>query len=126
VDRTTHQHASAGVNLASVRCARNWLLTPTLAWDFISPTEPGYWEQLFTYLDYQRLPEADFVVGQTRYGTFGHDWRQVPINAWLDLMVDRELDREFGMAEVADRPAALLALSPGARRGGEADPPRPP
>jgi hypothetical protein len=46
---------------------------------------------VFQYADLARLPQADFTVGETRYGVYGHDWRVVPPMAWLDLLGEREI-----------------------------------
>jgi AAA ATPase domain len=111
MEREGYQHASPGVNLASVQCLRRWFATPRLAWDFLTVADPGFWGGLFAYLDYQRAPEADFEVGGRRYATFARDWRRLPLEPWLDLMGRRELDTEFTPAAEPEQPAPLLALS---------------
>jgi hypothetical protein len=111
IDRDTHQRASPAVNLVSVQSCRRWLMTPNLAWDFMSVTDEGYYGPLFAYLYYDRVPEADFEVGGRRLATFAHDWRRMPAEQWLDLMGGRELDVEFQPAATPGGQAQPLALS---------------
>jgi hypothetical protein len=111
IESATHQRASPAVNLVSVQCCRRWLMTPNLAWDFMSVTDEGYFGPLFAYLYYDRVPEADFEVGGRRLATFAHDWRRMPAEPWLELMGRRELDIEFQPAAAPGGQAQPLALS---------------
>jgi hypothetical protein len=112
MESATHQRASPAVNLVSVQCCRRWLMTPNLAWDFMSVTDEGYFDPLFAYLYYDRIPEADFEVGGRRLATFAHDWRRMPAEHWLDLMGGRELDIEFQPAAPAGRTQPLALSQP--------------
>jgi hypothetical protein len=112
VDSETHQHASPAVNLVSVQATGHWLSTPRLAWNFISVTDTGYWSPLYAYIDYHRVEGADFEVGGVRFGTFAHDWRRVPPDAWLELMGTRELDVDFSPAAPAGQPQPLALSEP--------------
>jgi hypothetical protein len=99
-------------NLTATAVTRHWLGTPNLAWAFPCGARPDYWEPMFSYLNFNRAPDADFEVGGRRYGVFAHDWRAEPPAAWLELMGDRELDMNFEPQQV--EPAAappLLVLS---------------
>ena len=105
--------ASPALNLASVLFLRHLFQTPRLAWHFmVAPVaDLEFWGTLYAYLDYQRVPEADFEVAGRRYAAFAHDWRRMPLEPWLDLMGQREVDPEFTPAGEAAPPAPLLALS---------------
>lgn len=92
MDGEHHSRPSPGMNLASVTSVQRWLSTPHLAWDFLCLSDPAAWEVMFSYIDYPRIDEATFTVDGEEVGVFGHDWRQVDIGRWLDLMERRELD----------------------------------
>jgi hypothetical protein len=109
--RDGYQRASGAMNLATVQSLRHIFGTPRLAWQFVAVADPGFWGGLFAYLDYQRVPEADFEVGGRRYAAFTHDWRRMPLEPWLELIDRRELDPEFTPAAEPEQPAPLLALS---------------
>jgi hypothetical protein len=109
--RDGYQRASGAMNLATVQSLRHIFGTPRLAWQFVAVADPGFWGGLFAYLDYQRVPEADFEVGGRRYAAFAHDWRRMPLEPWLELIDRRELDPEFTPAAEPEQPAPLLALS---------------
>lgn len=112
IDRDTHQRASRAVNLVSVQCCRRWLMTPNLAWDFMTVMDEGFFDPLFAYLYYDRVPEADVEVGGRRLAGYAHDWRRMPAEQWLDLMGRRELDVEFQLpAAASGAQAQPLALS---------------
>jgi hypothetical protein len=63
-------------------------------------------------MDINRSPEADFKMGDKRYGVFAHDWRAVPVAAWLELLGQRELNTNLKPEDLeAARPAPLVVLS---------------
>jgi hypothetical protein len=92
ISRDTYQKVSAGTNLFAITSAQHWITRPRLAWTFIAVADPDYWQDLFSYLNFQRSDEADFVVGR-RYAVYSHDWRAEPMLAWSELMEERELAR---------------------------------
>jgi hypothetical protein len=71
-----------------------YLSTQRLAHSFVYYADPDQWANICAYSDMQRLPEADFDVGDRRYGVYGHDWRTTPPLAWLQLLGERELADE--------------------------------
>jgi hypothetical protein len=73
---------------------QHYLTTPKLAYTFIPCADPDFWRAVFGYADLTRLPEADFVCDDRRYGVYGHDWRVTPPMTWLSLLAERELDAE--------------------------------
>jgi AAA ATPase domain len=112
IDRDTRQQAAPALNLVAVLSCRRWLTTPHLAWDFQSVPHEAYYGPMYAYLDYDRVPEADFEVGGRRLATFAHDWRRMPAEQWLDLVGRRALDVEFQpVAAVSGGQAQPLALS---------------
>lgn len=89
--RDTYQDISPVQSLISAYRVRYSLTTPSLAYTFIPCAEPDRWALLFAYADLHRLEDADVTVGDTTYGLFGHDWRVVPPQAWLELLAERDL-----------------------------------
>jgi len=110
MDAERYQGASASFNVLTISTTRAWFTHPRLARELIGCwADPDAIEPMMAYIDYHRAPEADYEVGGRRYGVFTHDWRQVGVEAWLDIMGSREFDADFG-----DRPPATapeLALS---------------
>ena len=89
--RDSYQTISAAQSLIFVNIVRHYLTTPGLAFTFFPCAEPDFWAPVFTYADAARLPDADFQIGERRYGVYGHDWRVTPPLAWLALLAEREL-----------------------------------
>ena len=73
--------------------------------------DPDAGAPLMGYIDYQRVPEADFEVGGRRYGVFARDWRRGGAEGWLDLMAARELGATPRSPARRRRRGAVLALS---------------
>ena len=94
-------------NLVSTIATRLWLTTPGLAWAFPMGADPDFWAPMFIYLDFRRVPEADFEVEGRRYGVFARDWRVHPPAAWLEMMGERELSRDLRPATEGSRPCRL-------------------
>lgn len=106
----SYQAVSPIQSLIFVNVVRHYLTTPSLAFTFFPCADPDFWEQVFAYADLKRLPEADFEVGNQRYGVYGHDWRVVPPMAWLTLLGERETAAAPQMIP-APTPDALTVLS---------------
>jgi hypothetical protein len=68
------------------------LETPDLAWDFMAAFADPAYEPTLEYIDYHRVPGADFVVDGDERRVFAHDWRRLEWEAFVDMMGDRELD----------------------------------
>lgn len=95
----TYQDVSSIQSLLFILIVRHYLTTPGLAFTFLPCSTPDFWAAAFGYADLARLPQADFTVGEKRYGVYGHDWRVVPPSAWLELLGEREI-----MPEAEARP----------------------
>lgn len=67
------------------------LTTPRLAYTLIACADPDFWANVFTYIHFARIQAADFVVGDRRYGVYGHDWRTRPALAWLQMVGEQEI-----------------------------------
>ncbi len=109
--RDSYQDVSPAQSLLFVNVVRHYLTTPGLAFTFFPCAQPEFWEAAFAYADTRRLPDADFEVGQRRYGMYGHDWRVVPPPAWLELLAERETAAHSGAATAEPgAPAVSLAV----------------
>ncbi len=102
IDREGYQGPSPTLNATPVATLLRYLDASHLAWDFLALHEPEPWDEYFALADLSRAPGADFVVGRRRYGLFGHDFRRVPVDALMELWVERGLARD-----VAWRPASV-------------------
>ncbi|MEX2195417.1 MAG: ATP-binding protein [Thermoleophilaceae bacterium] len=112
VDRESYQgQPSASYNAISVAWLDHVISRARPAWDFI-----GFWadpdgiEPYMSFIDYQRVPEADFEVDGRRYGVFGHDWRQVDLEEWIELGSRRQIAAGFDPT-ATPAPAPIVALS---------------
>ncbi len=109
LDAEQHQGVSAVQSLIFVATVRHYLQTDGLAFTFLPCADPGFWETVFTYVGLRRIPEADFEVGDRRYGVYGHDWRAVPPARWLGSLAEQGLPSAPGQEPAAgDR---LVVLS---------------
>ena len=112
VDRQVYQDPSPTLNATPVLTMQRYLTTPHLAWDFLTLAEPERWDDYFAAADLPRAAGADFVVGGHRYGLFAHDFRRVPVDAFLELVTERALARDVAPSPVAVEPALLLLSQP--------------
>ena len=60
--------------------------------------------------DLRRAAGADFWLGGRRYGLFAHDFRLVPVDAWLELITERALAQDVTPSPATVQ-APLLMLS---------------
>lgn len=95
----------------SITHARHVLSGPSLAWDFIGPFRTPEVEPVFNYIDYHRVPDAEFAIGGHLHVVFAHDWRRTGPEAWIELMGRRELDDSSGRSLAPSAPAPVLVLS---------------
>ena len=94
IDRDVYQGPSATLNAMPILTMQRYLATPNLAWDFLALAEPEQWDEYFAAADLPRAAGADFWVGGRRYGLFAHDFRQVPVDALLELVTERALSQD--------------------------------
>ena len=110
VDRVAYQGPSATFNAMPILTMQRYLATPSLAWDFLALAEPEHWDEYFAAADLPRVAGADFWVGGRRYGLFAHDFRQVPVDALLELVTERALGQDATTSAATMR-SPLLVLS---------------
>lgn len=88
--RTSYQDVSPIQSRIFLYLVQHALTTPGLAYTLIACADPDFWRNVFTYINFARHQEADFTVGDRRYGVYGHDWRVLPAMAWLQMVGERE------------------------------------
>ncbi|MBD1865126.1 MULTISPECIES: ATP-binding protein [Trichocoleus] len=109
--RETYQAVSPTQSLIFINFVQHHRLTPKLAFTFFACADPDFWAAMFAYADLARLPEADFTIGEQRYGVYGHDWRVVSPMAWQELLAQREIAASAQAATPAPLGEPLLVLS---------------
>lgn len=107
IDSEAYQGPSPTMNAAPVLTIQRYLTTPRLAWDYLTLAEPDRWAEYFAVADLPRAAGADFTVGGRRFGLFAHDFRCTPVDAWLELVTERALARDFAL-----RPASEPVVLP--------------
>lgn len=68
-----------------------YLATPNLAFSAFPCADPEFWAPLCAYTNMDRIPDADFAIDGHSYGIYGHDWRVIPHDIWLDWLIEQEL-----------------------------------
>jgi hypothetical protein len=112
IDRGAYQGPSATLNATPILTFQRYLGTPNLAWDFLTLAEPERWDAYFAAADLPRAPGADFWVGGRRYGLFAHDFRQVPVDALLELVTERALAQDLTPSPPTAKPPLLVLSQP--------------
>lgn len=111
MSRDHYQGISPVQSLLIVQVVQHYLTTPNLAFHFVPVTQPEFWAPAFTYADMHRLDSLDFELDGRRFGVFGHDWRRVPLLAWLALLAEREMGAATSAASLPEAKETLLVLS---------------
>jgi hypothetical protein len=111
MDRDAYQAPSRSFNVVTIRTTQDWLKRPRLSWYYIAFADPDRVAPLMAYIDFHRVPEADFEVAGRRYGVFARDWRRDGGAAWLERMGERELGAAVPSPGEQDEPPEALALS---------------
>lgn len=106
----THQAVSPVQSLIFVNTVRHYF-TPGLVYSFFPCADAAFWAPLFAYADLHPVADADFEVGGKRYGVYGHDWRAVPVMAWLTLLAEREIAASPDQVAPAPAPSPVVVLS---------------
>lgn len=94
IDRDGYQAPSPTLNAAPVLTLQHYLRRANQSWDFLTLFEPDPLDDYFAIADLPRCAGADFVVGGRRHGLFAHDFRRLPVDAWLELVTERALAQD--------------------------------
>jgi hypothetical protein len=109
IDRDVYQEPSPTLNATPILAIQRSLQRPNLALGVLTVAEPEPWDAYFAAADIPRVTGADFTIGGRRFGLFAHDFRQVPVDAWLELVTERALAQDFTLPPA--QPAEPLVLS---------------
>ncbi|MEU7594573.1 ATP-binding protein [Streptomyces sp. NPDC039022] len=90
MSRDEYQAVSPVQTLITLRLTHHYLTGRRPAVTLLPFADPESWEPGCAYVDFARLPAADFTSGGRRFGMFVHDWRRVPGLAWLAMLTERE------------------------------------
>ena len=112
IDRDAYQGPSPTLNATPILTMQRYLGTPNLAWDFLTLAKPERWDDYFAAADLPRAVGADFVVGGRRYGLFAHDFRQVSVDALLELVTERALAQDLTPSSSTVQPPPLVLSQP--------------
>lgn len=85
-----YQRPSPVSDLIAMRILSEWLRAQRLAWSYMVIADEKFWKPQMDYLEQRPIGNAP-VVGGRSYTLFAHDWRAVPVDAWLDRRVPQEL-----------------------------------
>ena len=91
MDKDSYQGISPTQSLIFLQVAKQYLVTPGLAFTFFPCAEPDFWSAILSYAELIRLPDADFEVDGKRYGNYGHDWRVMPPAVWIARLAQKEV-----------------------------------
>jgi hypothetical protein len=105
VNLTAYQRPGPVTDLIQMRILSEWLRSTRLAWSYIVVADPDFWRPQMDYLD-QHLIASMPAIGDRIYGVYAHDWREIPVETWLDRHVEQEL---FGPR--SRPPVSLTALA---------------
>jgi hypothetical protein len=112
MDQEHYQGVSPTQVVIFLNMVQNYFAFPRLSWSFLPCADPEFWLPNLTYTDILRSPEGDFQMDSKPYGMFSHDWRKRGVQAWLDLLGERELAMDLKPEQMlAERPAPVVVLS---------------
>ncbi|HET9139875.1 ATP-binding protein [Actinophytocola sp.] len=87
MDGEAYQGSSQLFNVGPVVHVLQVLDRPGLHWDFLAVADAEFWAQLWTHIGYDRMPAADFTVGERRYAVFARDWwTAAPVPKWTEIL----------------------------------------
>jgi hypothetical protein len=99
-----YQHDPYAVTVAAMSATIDWVTSP-LAWSFVPTVDPEFWGPALDYIAFQ--PAFELRTAGVRYAVYGNDWRRLSVDAWLDVLGERELTGAAGPA-----PAEVLRPPP--------------
>ena len=108
-----YQDLTAASTAITLHAVRHYLTAPGLAVSLIAYADPDFWAAATTYLDFARVPAADFTIDGRTFGVFAHDWRTVPTLSWLELLATRETATDPMAVTPPATPARLRVLDIG-------------
>ncbi len=112
MDIESYQDVSPTQSVIFLNIVQSYLSHSKLAWSLLPCANREFWLPVLHYADINYIPEISFEVGDKLYSIFAHDWRAVPVPAWLELLGKRELATDLKPEELEkERPVPLVVLS---------------
>ncbi len=107
----TYQDITQASNLAQRRQITTIFSAEQMGITMIAMRAGGVWGELMEYLSFPLVHEAGFRSGEHWFDVYVHDWRLEPIDAWMEIMGEREIASEPPEARALPPAAPLLVLS---------------
>lgn len=108
VDAECYQAPSPTLNAVPILTLQRQLATRHLAWDFVTLADPDGWEAFFRNADMTRAVGSDFTSGGRCFGSFGHDFRRVPVEAMVRRWTERALADDSFLVPPDEAPQPLV------------------
>ncbi|MFP5372670.1 MAG: ATP-binding protein, partial [Actinomycetes bacterium] len=114
VDRDHHQApGSPTFALTSVFHLQHLLTRGRRAMDFIGGIDrPDDHDAVFAYIDFHRAPDAGYAVDGRTWTVYAHDWRRQDVDAWFEMLADRELGAPVQPVPAQATPPAIALSQP--------------
>src|SRR5688572_31283463 len=107
----TYQSVSSVQSLIFLAVVKYYLTTPRLAFTFFPCASPDFWAPMLGYANLVRLPQADFRVGERKFGVYGHDWRVETPARWLSILADKEVGIPIENKPAPAEPVIVLSAA---------------
>lgn len=85
-------------------------MQPAVAWSLLAMAEADPWRPIMDYINFQRVADADFIVGDREYAVFAHDWRVESFDDWWRRETERSLRLEPDPGAAIDAPRSPLVV----------------
>jgi len=95
MENESYQKVTSIQSLIFITIIQQNFRTPALAYTLFPCSDPDFWQPILTYADMHRIHSAEFKIDSKSFGVFGHDWRKIPANVWMEMLVDRELGQNI-------------------------------
>lgn len=90
-DREAHQNPSPTFNVGPVLSIQHFLTSPGLTADVLVLADTGRWDEYFDFFEIRKVRAPSVMVGGMPYALFVRDFREIPLDDWLHLMLERDL-----------------------------------
>lgn len=88
-----YQRDPYAITVAAMAATIDWVTRP-LAWSFVPTIDPGFWGAALDYIAF--VPQFEIDAHGQRFTVYGNDWRRLTVDAWLDVLSERELTGASG------------------------------
>ena len=99
------------INAMQARCVSIWMSEARLAIYAMTSGQPEHWAPMMGFIDFHPIDQEGFMRDAQPQGIFAHDWRRVPLRAWLETMSTRIAHPEHTPVADAQAMPPLQVLS---------------